>query len=76
MVDYNNYTEGPDDLKDANLVGIADHHKLGGLITSAPLEVWIRPVGCSNTVIKEMFDYYECRDSKRYRWGYDVCNFK
>lgn len=59
MVDYNNYTEGPEDLKDANLVGIADHHKLGGLITSAPLEVWIRPVGCSNTVIKEMFDYYE-----------------
>jgi len=59
MVDYNNYTEGPDDLKEANLVGIADHHKLGGLVTSAPLDVWIRAVGCSNTVIKEMFDYYE-----------------
>jgi len=59
MVDYNNYTEGPDDLKEANLVGIADHHKLGGLVTSAPLEAWIRPVGCSNTIIKEMFDYYK-----------------
>lgn len=59
MVDYNNYTEGPDDLKEANLVGIVDHHKLGGLITSGPLEAWIRPVGCSNTIIKEMFDYYE-----------------
>jgi len=59
MVDYNNYTEGPDDLKEANLVGIADHHKLGGLVTSGPLDVWIRAVGCSNTVIKEMFDYYE-----------------
>ena len=59
MTDYNNYTEGPDDLKDANLVGIVDHHKLGGLITSSPLEVWIRPVGCTNTIVKEMFDYYE-----------------
>ncbi len=59
MVDYNNYTEGPDDLKEANLVGIADHHKLGGLTTAGPLDVWIRAVGCSNTVIKEMFDYYE-----------------
>jgi len=59
MVDYNNYTEGPDDLKEANLVGIADHHKLGGLVTAGPLDVWIRAVGCSNTVIKEMFDYYE-----------------
>ncbi len=58
MVDYNNYTEGPDDLKDANIVGIVDHHKLGGIVTSSPLEVWIRPVGCSNTIIKEMFDYH------------------
>ena len=59
MVDYNNYTEGPEDLKEANLIGIVDHHKLGGLMTSSPLEVWIRPVGSSNTIIKEMFDYYE-----------------
>jgi manganese-dependent inorganic pyrophosphatase len=58
MVDYNNYTEGPDDLKEANIIGIADHHKLGGIVTSSPLEVWIRPVGCSNTIIKEMFDYH------------------
>jgi manganese-dependent inorganic pyrophosphatase len=58
MVDYNNYTEGPEDLKDANIVGIVDHHKLGGIVTSSPLEVWIRPVGCSNTIIKEMFDYH------------------
>jgi manganese-dependent inorganic pyrophosphatase len=61
MVDYNNYTEGLDDLKEANLVGIVDHHKLGGLRTSTPLEVWIRPVGCSNTIIKEMFDYYKIK---------------
>ncbi len=59
LVDYNNYTEAPDDIKEANIVGIADHHKLGGLSTAAPLDVWIRAVGCSNTVIKEMFDYYE-----------------
>jgi manganese-dependent inorganic pyrophosphatase len=59
MTDYNNYPEGPDDLKEANIVGIVDHHKLGGLTTSSPLEVWIRPIGCTNTIIKEMFDYYE-----------------
>ncbi len=59
LVDFNNYTEAPEDLKDANIVGIADHHKLGGLVTAGPLDVWIRAVGCSNTIIKEMFDYYE-----------------
>ncbi len=59
LVDFNNYTEAPEDLKEANIVGIADHHKLGGLVTAGPLDVWIRAVGCSNTIIKEMFDYYE-----------------
>jgi len=59
LVDFNNYTEAPEDLKEANIVGIVDHHKFGGIITSNPLEAWIRPVGCSNTIIKEMFDYYE-----------------
>jgi len=59
ITDYNNYAEGPDDLKEANLIGIVDHHKLGGLMTSGPLECWIRPVGCTNTIIKEMFDYYQ-----------------
>jgi len=59
LVDFNNYTEAPEDLKEANIIGIVDHHKFGGIITSNPLEAWIRPVGCSNTIIKEMFDYYK-----------------
>lgn len=49
----------PDDILDANVVGIVDHHKLGDLTTSTPLEAWIRPVGCSNTIVKEMFDHYK-----------------
>jgi len=49
----------PDDILDANVVGIVDHHKLGDLTTSSPLEAWIRPVGCSNTIVKEMFDFYD-----------------
>ena len=48
----------PDDILDANILGVVDHHKLGDLTTSSPLEAWIRPVGCSNTIVKEMFDFY------------------
>ncbi len=48
----------PDDILDANVVGVVDHHKLGDLTTSTPLEAWIRPVGCSNTIVKEMYDFY------------------
>ncbi len=49
----------PDDILDASVVGVVDHHKLGDLTTSTPLEAWIRPVGCSNTIVKEMFDFYK-----------------
>jgi manganese-dependent inorganic pyrophosphatase len=59
LVDFSDIAQAPDDISKATIVGIADHHKLGDLTTSTPLECWIRPVGCSCTVIKEMFDYYE-----------------
>lgn len=59
VTDYNNYTEAPDDIDEATILGIVDHHKLGGLKSTAPLEIWIRPVGCTNTIVKEMFDHHK-----------------
>ena len=58
IVDHTEKTQAPDDIDEAIVVGVVDHHKLGDLTTSTPLECWIRPVGCSNTIIKMMFDYY------------------
>ncbi|MBE8168210.1 MAG: manganese-dependent inorganic pyrophosphatase [Shewanella sp.] len=58
IVDHSELTQAPDDIAQATIVGIVDHHKLGDLTTSTPLECWIRPVGCSNTIIKMMYDFY------------------
>jgi len=58
IVDHSEVTQAPDDIAQATIVGIVDHHKLGDLTTSTPLECWIRPVGCSNTIIKMMYDFY------------------
>ncbi|WP_298772925.1 manganese-dependent inorganic pyrophosphatase [uncultured Shewanella sp.] len=58
IVDHSEVTQAPDDIADATIVGIVDHHKLGDLTTSTPLECWIRPVGCSNTIIKMMYDFH------------------
>ena len=38
-------------------VYIVDHHKLGDMTSSAPLEIVIMPVGCTNTILKRMYDY-------------------
>ncbi|MCJ7765368.1 MAG: manganese-dependent inorganic pyrophosphatase [Thiovulaceae bacterium] len=56
IVDYSDLAQAPKDIMEATILGIVDHHKLGDLTTSTPLECWIRPVGCSNTIIKEMYD--------------------
>ncbi|MEA3523421.1 MAG: manganese-dependent inorganic pyrophosphatase [Campylobacterota bacterium] len=59
IVDFSDLGQAPQDIMDATILGIVDHHKLGDLTTATPLECWIRPVGCSNTVIKEMYDYHQ-----------------
>ena len=59
IVDHSDLELAPDDIDQATILGIIDHHKLGDLTTSTPLECWIRPVGCTNTIIKMMFDFYQ-----------------
>jgi len=59
LVDFSNTYEAPEDIGEATILGIVDHHKLGDITTDTPLECWIRPIGCSNTVIKQMYDYYK-----------------
>jgi len=55
LVDFSDYGQAPEDIKEATILGIVDHHKLGDITTSTPLECWIRPIGCSNTVVYEMY---------------------
>ena len=59
ITDYSDIAQAPKDIDKATIVGIVDHHKLGDLTTSTPLECWIRPVGCTNTIVKEMYDYHK-----------------
>jgi manganese-dependent inorganic pyrophosphatase len=58
IVDFSDKAQAPKDIMEATILGIVDHHKLGDLTTNTPLECWIRPIGCTNTVIKEMYDYH------------------
>lgn len=58
LVDYSDRAQAPDDFDKAKLLGIIDHHKLGDVTSDAPLECYISPVGCSNTLIKQLHDCY------------------
>lgn len=58
VVDHSDRIQGPDDIDESTVLGIVDHHKLGDITTSTPLEIWVRPVGCTNTIIKMMYDFH------------------
>ncbi|MBU1000895.1 MAG: manganese-dependent inorganic pyrophosphatase [Proteobacteria bacterium] len=58
VVDTTELSQLPSDMGEAELVAVVDHHKLGDLSTSQPLEMWVWPVGCTATVLKNMYDFY------------------
>lgn len=58
LVDHSDLAQAPDDLKDAEVIAVVDHHKLGDVTTSSPLLMWVWPAGCTGTVIKAMYDFY------------------
>ena len=58
LVDHSDLPQAPADLKDAEVIAIVDHHKLGDVTTSSPLLMWVWPAGCTGTVVKAMYDFY------------------
>ncbi len=55
IVDTNNPAELPPSINKADILGIIDHHKLvGGLETAGPIEITIRPVACTATLIYQL----------------------
>lgn len=55
LVDYTDLAQAPDDLNQAEILGIVDHHRLGDVMTVNPLEAWIWPVGCTSTILFNLF---------------------
>ncbi len=55
VVDTNNPAELPANINDADVVQIIDHHKLvGGLETAGPIDITIRPVACTATIMYDL----------------------
>ena len=55
IVDTNNPAELPPSINKANILAIIDHHKLtGGLETKSPIEITIRPVACTATLMWQL----------------------
>ena len=55
IVDTNNPAELPAGINEAQIEGIIDHHMLvGGLKTRAPIDITIRPLACTATIMADL----------------------
>lgn len=55
IVDTNNPAELPPSIHAANIVQIIDHHLLaGGLKTKGPIDITIRPLACTATIMHDL----------------------
>jgi manganese-dependent inorganic pyrophosphatase len=55
IVDTNNPDELPSGINEADILQIIDHHKLvGGLETKAPIDITIRPLACTATLMHDL----------------------
>ena len=55
LVDHNEYSQSVIGLKEADILEIVDHHKLGDISTSMPISFRNTPVGSTCTIIYNMF---------------------
>lgn len=55
LVDHNEYEQSVDGLDEANILEIIDHHKIGTLATSLPINFRNMPVGSTNTIIYQLY---------------------
>ena len=55
LVDHSDIGQAPANIDKAEVVAIVDHHKVGDITTNNPILVNCQPVGCTCTVLNEMF---------------------
>lgn len=55
LVDHNEKTQTVDGIEEAEVLEIIDHHRLGGLETLGPVYFRNQPVGCTATIVYDMY---------------------
>ena len=56
LVDHNERSQAVDNIDSAQILEIIDHHKLGNIETMAPVMFRNLPVGCTGTIMYQMYN--------------------
>lgn len=55
LVDHNEPSQAVDGIEEGNVIEVIDHHKIGDLETMGPIYFRNQPVGCTATIITQMY---------------------
>lgn len=55
LVDHNEKSQAVDNIHEAEILEIIDHHRIGSLETISPVYFRNQPLGCTSTIIYQMF---------------------
>lgn len=58
LVDHNEKSQAVDGIEEAEIVEIIDHHRLGNIETMGPVFFRNQPVGCTATIVFQMYEEY------------------
>jgi manganese-dependent inorganic pyrophosphatase len=64
LVDHSEKSQTVEGIEEAEILEIVDHHRLGGLETGLPITAHIRPVGCTNTIIWDLYKKNNVKPTK------------
>ncbi|WP_323704346.1 manganese-dependent inorganic pyrophosphatase [Mammaliicoccus sp. Dog046] len=56
LVDHNEFQQSADDITDATITMVVDHHRISNFETGAPLYYRAESVGCTTTILKKMYE--------------------
>ncbi len=55
LVDHNSFAQSASDISSAKIVKVIDHHNISGFETADPLFYLAEPVGCTATILYELY---------------------
>lgn len=64
LVDHNERTQAIDGIEEADILEIIDHHRIGNLETMGPVYFRNQPLGCTATIIYQMYQESQITPSK------------
>lgn len=59
LVDHNERSQAVDGIEEAEIIEIIDHHRLGDIETVSPITFRNQPVGCTATIINQMYEEHD-----------------